>query len=752
MQIPPIKLLVPEILEIVVKYLYVKSVIENKDVDFFTDLYRRHIYYRTGGVEDAKATVDDYVKSFNILIASMRTAGFDRNYPIPVSTQNGIILDGSHRLACALFFDIHPYVEFIEGRKGNIWDYWWFEQHGFSKRELDLMLRTYIELKPQNVIAIILWGPVKKYWAEIQSYISAFHKIIAARDFLFDRKMLASIVYDIYAFEDGLKVSDAVRRKVALLQNYTPEIRLILAEVEEPECVVNNGRSVCKQALTLKRNVRHQFGSILPSSLHDSYLIIHTSDNSEHLRHITNILLNQNNLIALRGRRHSEYREKFLDWLEEYRRTIVAHGINSDSCCIVGSSPLEVFSIRDSTDIDFILKASLREGRFPDNGAHLSKNVDIVHKGYHRSSNRQKLFSDDQIIHDIDKHFYFRGLKFATLEIVRDTKSYDARPKDVKDVKLIDRFLERIPDGSKGFYSKEGTIKRISFLIVKKVKRWFELRYMLRQALKYIPPSIKANKVSRRLYGAFIHAINFSPKKYLYYRYHSRRIKKFENIHKGQRCFIIGTGPSLNKTNLSLIKEEIIFGVNTLYRGLSKFGITCDYYAITDLDVWQKHFKNILGLDTVLFLSGGAGESYLSKKRFFQKFQKNEPFLVRDLGSMWSSKCFSKDLSMGTYNGDTIIIDICLQAAYYMGFKEVYLLGCDSDYSGLHRFDGLITENLQGGGVTGDWSKVFDSYEICKKIYEEDGREIINATVGGKLEIFKRKKLEEIILSREVKT
>lgn len=222
-------------------------------------------------------------------------------------------------------------------------------------------------------------------------------------------------------------------------------------------------------------------------------------------------------------------------------------------------------------------------------------------------------------------------------------------------------------------------------------------------------------------------------------------LKKFKDIHKGERCFIVGTGPSLNKTNFSLIKDEIIFGVNTLYRGLSRFGISCDYYAITDTEVWRKHFKGILSLDTILFLSGGAAVSYGIQPDFYQPFQKSEVYLIRHLGSMWVTRCFSKDLSVGAYNGDTIIVDICLQAAYYMGFQKVYLLGCDCDYSGLHRFDGLMSENLGGGGVRGDWSKVFASYEICKRVYEEDGREIINATVGGKLEIFRREKLEDIV-------
>ena len=33
-------------------------------------------------------------------------------------------------------------------------------------------------------------------------------------------------------------------------------------------------------------------------------------------------------------------------------------------------------------------------------------------------------------------------------------------------------------------------------------------------------------------------------------------LKKYKNVHKGKRVFLIGNGPSLAKTNLDLIKDE----------------------------------------------------------------------------------------------------------------------------------------------------------------------------------------------------
>lgn len=260
---------------------------------------------------------------------------------------------------------------------------------------------------------------------------------------------------------------------------------------------------------------------------------------------------------------------------------------------------------------------------------------------------------------------------------------------------------------------------------------------MLEKIIKYVPPGLK-DIVYRHFYVPLEHIHSYKFEKY--YRDHSYKLKNLKDIHKGQRCFIIGTGPSLNKTNLSLLKNEIIFGVNTLYRGLSRFGITCDYYAVSDVEVWKTHFKNILDLDTVLFLSSYTGKDYLSNLSFYQKFQKGDPIVIRDIGDIRSSGWLNKDLSMGAYWGSTVIIDICLQAAYYMGFKEVYLLGCDCDYTGVHRFDGLPTENV----VQDNWPTVFAAYKICKDVYESDGREIINASVGGDLEVFKREKLEKI--------
>ena len=219
-------------------------------------------------------------------------------------------------------------------------------------------------------------------------------------------------------------------------------------------------------------------------------------------------------------------------------------------------------------------------------------------------------------------------------------------------------------------------------------------------------------------------------------------LKRFKNIHKGKRCFIIGTGPSLNKTNLSLLKDEICFGVNTLYRGLDSFGIKCQYWAASDLTIINNHNRNILqNLDTTLFICHHDG----NKIKREENDKCKEVYSLRFIGGMSENEQFSTDPSNGVFHGNTVIIDICLQVAYFMGFSKVYLIGCDSDYSGMHRFDGLSSDVEMTSAIQGDFSNIFKAYKICKNFYETNGREIINCTVGGKLEIFKRQTLEEVM-------
>jgi hypothetical protein len=175
------------------------------------------------------------------------------------------------------------------------------------------------------------------------------------------------------------------------------------------------------------------------------------------------------------------------------------------------------------------------------------------------------------------------------------------------------------------------------------------------------------------------------------YDKYDETIKGYRNLHEGERCFILGSGPSLYNTDLNLIKDEIVFGVNTVYKFLPKYNLKCKYYNIGDINVWKENYKQILSQDTTLFMGGIlANNNYLDNIEYYRQFQKNEPILIRFRGPLRIKKEWKgNDLLKGNYGAHHIIANQSLQLAHYMGFREVYLLGCDCDYTGqIHHFGG----------------------------------------------------------------
>ena len=52
------------------------------------------------------------------------------------------------------------------------------------------------------------------------------------------------------------------------------------------------------------------------------------------------------------------------------------------------------------------------------------------------------------------------------------------------------------------------------------------------------------------------------------------RLEVYRDLHRGKRCFVIGNGPSLKQTDLSLLKNEFTFGLNRIYLLFPELGFT----------------------------------------------------------------------------------------------------------------------------------------------------------------------------------
>lgn len=217
------------------------------------------------------------------------------------------------------------------------------------------------------------------------------------------------------------------------------------------------------------------------------------------------------------------------------------------------------------------------------------------------------------------------------------------------------------------------------------------------------------------------------------YRTSMRRLAKYRNLHAGKRCFIIGNGPSLNQTDLSMLKDEFTFGTNRIYLHPT---FRPSYFVCANDLVVQQCARDIEQLPMPKFIGWHNRDAI--------QFTRDMTFLHTRGGlRSW----FFTDLTEGCWEGSTVTM-VCMQLAYYMGFKEVYLIGVDHNYScsgkphEAQEFKGEDLNHFSPNYFKGfkwhlpDLEGSEMSYRVAKFIFEQSGRQIIDATIGGKLTIF----------------
>lgn len=236
-------------------------------------------------------------------------------------------------------------------------------------------------------------------------------------------------------------------------------------------------------------------------------------------------------------------------------------------------------------------------------------------------------------------------------------------------------------------------------------------------------------------------------------------LANLKDKYRGKRCFIIGNGPSLNLVDLDKLKDEYSFGVNSIYYKESD-GFKPYFYTVEDSHVIKDNIDEISNF-AVKYKFIPTEYKHLINEEFYSQiiFYPMNTGFYQPYSPNYEKPRFSEDITKQIFCGQSVTI-INLQLAYYMGFKEVYLIGMDFSYkipeSAIVDGDSILsTEDDENHfdpryfGAGKKWHdpklhNVLASYQLCKKMYSNDNRIIFNATKGGKLEVFDRVDYDEI--------
>ncbi|MCH5315031.1 MAG: DUF115 domain-containing protein [Eubacterium sp.] len=218
-------------------------------------------------------------------------------------------------------------------------------------------------------------------------------------------------------------------------------------------------------------------------------------------------------------------------------------------------------------------------------------------------------------------------------------------------------------------------------------------------------------------------------------------IKNFKDKYKGKRCFIIGNGPSLTIEDLEKIQDEFTFASHLIFKTFDKTSWRPTFYCVEDVKFLENNISIIEKLEN----------DY--KYGFFTgNFWKNLPneFLSNGKNNFWFvDKCnwevepdFSNDISKFFAEGFTVTY-ANIQLAVYMGFSEIYLIGVDHFYEAGNDYSKAIGTGTVYNAPQLDKTTI--SYSKARKVCDEKGIKIMNATRGGHLEVFERANLDSII-------
>lgn len=208
----------------------------------------------------------------------------------------------------------------------------------------------------------------------------------------------------------------------------------------------------------------------------------------------------------------------------------------------------------------------------------------------------------------------------------------------------------------------------------------------------------------------------------------------------GDRCTIIGNGPSLNRTDLSLLAGEYTFGLNRIYLKFPTMGFGTTFHVCVNALVAQQFAAEIADLDCPRFTSAYC-------RRYFSALPAADRAIY--LQSL-PGPAFSEDVRRGVWQGSTVTF-VALQLAFHMGFKHVTLVGVDhrfADSGPAHKEvrstgpdQNHFDPNYFGAGTAWHLPDLATSemaYRLARARFEAADRSITDCTVDGALTVFRK--------------
>jgi hypothetical protein len=247
-----------------------------------------------------------------------------------------------------------------------------------------------------------------------------------------------------------------------------------------------------------------------------------------------------------------------------------------------------------------------------------------------------------------------------------------------------------------------------------------------------------------------------------------KRNKELHNKYKDKRCFILGTGPSLNKCDLEFLKDEVSIGLNSIWHheNIGSWEPTAICFvepsAYSGSENWDKYFNK--------FREKIKKSILIAPLKGYKSVISNKLFPIERTYFISSGKDYSKlkhhsfDLTKPVSTMQTVVF-AAIETAIYMGCNQIYLLGIDHDWATYrgqpphfyNNKDVVVDEEVGDTSkytyefILSEGVKLWNSYKGLRKFAIKKGVEIYNASEGSFLDVFPFVKYNELFKKKDLK-
>lgn len=233
----------------------------------------------------------------------------------------------------------------------------------------------------------------------------------------------------------------------------------------------------------------------------------------------------------------------------------------------------------------------------------------------------------------------------------------------------------------------------------------------------------------------------------------SPRMLELKNKYSG-RIWLVGNGPSLAHTPLHLLNGEYTFGMNSVSLIYPNTTWRPSFYlCISSNTISRKRhafFQASINLNVPTFLLDEQQDRFSDRPNIYWIYS---PF-SRDINTEEQIQGWSANCEKIVWRYSTSMFNAA-QIAVYMGFKELYLVGCDLGWKPMpdNKYDpnhfttdyAVYTNRVSDERAERNNREMLAAHKLIARMGEKFNFKVYNATIGGELEVYPRVDMLDVL-------